>query len=432
MSFRDVRRRATIFVVVVGSAALLSFGGGHVMRAIEQQDEAPIPATPVKRSTVVFTVAAKGDLQGGNSKMLTAPMTGSAQLVLTELRKPGETVKEGDVVAAFDTTEETFKLREAESDLAEAEQQVLQAQKESQAKQEELSAELIKARADLQVAELECARNELLSAIAAKQNDLALDAARDKLTKLERDYPARKAAASASIAIQEAARSKAKMQADTARRNIENMTLKAPVAGYVNVERNTNSNWFFPGMTFPLFQVGDAARPGVAVVQIPDLATWEVTARIAEQDRGYISIGQRAAFAMVALPGRSYKGKVLNLGGTTGPPWDRRFECKMTLEQPTPDLRPGMSVRILLETGRMENVLAIPAQALFERDGKPFVYLRTNTGFSPSDVKLVRRSESQAVVEGLKEGQLVAMASPDQKARTADKGSGGATKAISK
>ena len=433
MNFRTIRRRATIFICVVGAVALLSFGGVHVMEEIEAGEEAPIPTTPVKQTTVVFTVNAKGDLQGGNSKMLAAPMTGSSQLVITELRKPGETVKEGEVVAAFDTTEETFKLREAEADLAESEQQVLQAQKETLAKQEELNAELIKARADVQVAQLECARNELLSAIAAKQNDLSLAAARDKLAKLERDYPSRKAAASASIAIQEAARAKAKVQADTARRNIDNMTLKAPVAGYVNVERNTNSNWFFPGMTFPLFQVGDSARPGMAVAQIPDLATWEVTARIAEQDRGHISVGQPAQFGMVALPGRVYKGKVSNLGGTTGPPWDRRFECKMTLEQPTPDLRPGMSVRIALETGRMEKALAIPAQALFERDGKPYVYLSKGGGFTPFDVKLVRRSESQAVIEGLKEGQLVAMASPDQKAGAADKGKGGsATKAIAK
>lgn len=432
MNFRTARRRVTMYIAVVGTVALASFGGIQVMQTIDVPDEAPMPSTPVKRTTVAFTVAAKGDLQGGNSKMMTAPMTGSAQLVLTELRKPGEMVKEGEVVAAFDTTEENFKLREAESDLAETEQQVLQAEKETLAKQEELNAEMIKARVDVKVAELECARNELLSAIAAKQNDLSLEAARDRLSKLERDYPSRKAAASASIAIQQAARAKAKVQADTARRNIDNMTLKAPVAGYVNVERNTNSNWFFPGMTFPLFQIGDAARPGMAVAQIPDLATWEVTARITEQDRGYISIGQPAQFTMVALPGRSYAGKVSNLGGTTGPPWDRRFECKMTLEQPTPDLRPGMSVRIVVETGRMEKVLAIPAQALFERDGKPYVYVRGGSGFTPQDVKLVRRSESQAVVEGLKEGQLVAMASPDQKARTSDKGNGGATKAIAK
>lgn len=427
-----IRRRLIIFVAVVGTAALASFGSIHLMEAIAQPEEAPMPATPVKRETIVFSITAKGDLQGGNSRMMTAPMTGSAQLILTELRKPGDLVKEGEVVAAFDTTEESFKLREAEADLAEAEQQVIQAQKESQAKQEELNSDLIKARAEVRVAELECARNELLAAIAAKQNDLALAAAREKLARLERDYPSSKAAASASIAIQEAGRVKAKVQADTARRNIENMTLKAPVAGYVNVERNTNSNWFFPGMTFPLYQVGDAARPGMAVAQIPDLATWEVTARISEEDRGHISVGQKAQFSMIALPGNSYEGKVSNLGGTTGPPWNRRFECKLSLQKPTPDLRPGMSVRIVIETGRVENALVIPAQAMFERDGKPYVFLRKDDGFTPFDVKLVRRSESQVVIEGLKEGQLVAMASPDQKTRTAEKGSGGATKAIAK
>lgn len=417
------------FVLVIGVTALAARFVPPILRNLDQPSDTPIPSSPVKRTHVTFTIAAKGDLQGGNSKMLAAPMTGSAQLILTDLRKPGELVKQGDVVAQFDTTEERFKLREAEADLAEAEQQVLQAKNESAAKEEELNADLIKARADVAVAELECARNSLLAAIVARQNDLTLSAAREKFDKLQRDYPRNKAAAGASIEIQEAARKKAAMQAETAKTNIDKMTLHAPVAGYVNVERNTNSNWFFPGMTFPLYQVGDAARPGMGVVQIPDLATWDVVARIAEQDRGHLSVNQPAQFKVVALPGKSYRGKVTNLGGTTGPPWNRRFECKLALEGPTPDLRPGMSVEILIETGRLDDVLAIPSQALFERDGKPFVYLKTPRGFSTQDVKLVRRGESQVVIEGLTEGQTVALASPDQKKQPQQKTSG-ATKAL--
>ena len=427
-----IRRRIISFVLIVGTAALIATGSVRIMRSIDQPAETPVPSAPAKRTSVVFTITAKGDLQGGSSKMLTAPMTGSPQLVLTDLRKPGEMVAENDVVAQFDTTEESFKLREAEADLAEAEQQVIQAQTESLAKQEELEADMIKARSDLKLAELDCARNPLVSSIQAKQNDLALAAARETLSKLEHDYPQRKAAATASIAIQEAGRKKAEVQAETARKNIEKMTLKAPVAGYVNVERNTNSNWFFPGMTFPLYQIGDSVRAGMGVVQIPDLATWEVTARINEQDRGYLTAGQPAEFTIVALPGRTYKGKVTNLGGTTGPPWDRRFECKLALEHPTPELRPGMSAGIIVETGRLEGVLAVPAQALFERDGKPYVYLKTSAGYTPQDVKLVRRSESQVAIEGLKEGQLVALANPEQKKKQDKSNGGSATKAISK
>jgi biotin carboxyl carrier protein len=421
-----------IFVAVVGAVAAGAWGAVRLLRTIDEPKQEIIPSTAARKTSVPFSIAAKGDLQGGNSKMMTAPMTGSAQLIITELRKPGELVKEGEVVAQFDTTEETFKLREAEADLAEAEQQVIQAQNEMRAKQEELNAELMKARADVKLAELDCARNPLISSISAKQNDLALEAARDRLDKLERDYPQRKAAASASIAIQEAGRKKATVQAETAKRNIETMTLKAPVPGYVNIERNTNSNWYFPGMTFPLYQMGDAVRPGMGVAQIPDLASWEVTARISELDRGHLNAGQAATFTVVALPDRTYKGKLTNMGGTTGPPWDRRFECKLSLDDPTPDLRPGMSVRIVVETGRLDGVIAIPAQALFERDGKPYVYVRTAQGFTPQDVKLVRRSESQVVVEGINDGQLVALANPDQKRQEKTNGSSSATKAVAR
>ena len=66
--------------------------------------------------------------------MLTAPMMGGSELILTALRNSGELVKEGDVVAQFDTTEQEFKLKEAEADLAEAEQQVIQTEADNRAK----------------------------------------------------------------------------------------------------------------------------------------------------------------------------------------------------------------------------------------------------------------------------------------------------------
>ena len=79
------------------------------------------------------------------SRTVTASSNGG-QLTLTDLRKPGALVKKGDIVAQFDTTDESYELREAEADLAEAEQQVMQAQNESIAKEEELNAEMVKAR----------------------------------------------------------------------------------------------------------------------------------------------------------------------------------------------------------------------------------------------------------------------------------------------
>lgn len=405
-------------ILLLALITALASGARYVPRLFEKfaaEQPVPLPSTLVKTGDVTFTVTASGALQGGNSRMLTAPMAGGGTLTMTNLRKSGELIKKGDVVAQFDTTDEAFKLREAEADLEEAGQQVLQAQNEAKAKEEDLEYELVTARGELKQAEIEVTANEIRAQLTAKQNDITLEGAKTKLAKLERDYPQRKAAAAASIAIQEAARGKAKMLADTARRNIDMMTLKAPADGYVNVERNTNTNFFFSGMVLPVFQIGDQVRPGMAVAQIPDLNSWDIAAQIAETDRGHLSVGQPAEIRVVALPGRKFSAKVKDLGGTAGSPWDRRFECKLALLQSAPELRPGMSVQIVVTLETLKNVTWLPAQALFEQGGRTFVYSRQGERFLAKDVKLVRRGESQVVIEGVRQGEEIALASPDQK-----------------
>jgi HlyD family secretion protein len=423
-------KRPLILISVTFSLALIGWGAMKFYKTGVVEKKPDIPVITVKRGEVNFTVSARGDLQGGNSELLTAPMMGNAELILTSLRNPGELVKENDVVAQFDTTEQEFKLKEAEADLAEAEQQVIQAQADSEAKAEEAQYELAQAKAELRQAELEARRNPLLAAITARQNTLALEAARDKLRQLEHDIPSRAATATASIAIQEAARNKATVQAATARRNIESMTLKAHRSGYVSIEGNSGQSMMFQGMRLPMFQLGDTVRPGMGVALIPDLTTWEATARIGELDRGHLAQGQKAEIDVVAIPGKFFSGHIKSIGGTTGAPWDRHFDVKLALDNASPELRPGMSARILISTEVMPNVLWVPAQAVFESDGRSFVYVQSPSGFVPADINVVRRNESQVVLTGLKDGQMVAMASPDQQNKKT--GSSNALQAIPK
>ena len=403
----------TLALLTVG--ALAAWSGYNAMQRWKQGEVREIPTSKVRRGDVSFPISTKGSLQGGNSKMLSAPMTGSAQLTITQLRKPGELVEEGEVVAQFDTTEEAHKMREAEADLAEAEQQVLQAQAEAGAKEEELATELISARGELEQAKLESRRNPLLAAIVVQQNELTLKDAQDKVLKLEKEYPQRRAAARASVNIQQAGVQKAKVLAGVAKLNIEKMTLKAPAKGYVNIESNTNSDFFFPGMTFPAYQIGDAIRPGMSVAQIPDLTHWEASVVIGESDRGLVALGQSGEIFVVALPAKPLAATVTNLGGTTGPPWDRRFECRLSLSDALPALRPGMSVRVKIKTQTMTDVLWVPTQAVFESDGRTFVYAREKGNFVARDVKIAKRGESQIVITGVNESTEVALSSPDQK-----------------
>src|SRR5256712_9069181 len=172
------------------------------------------------------------------------------------------------------------------------------------------------------------------------------------------------------------------------------------------------------GQQLPQFQIGDTARAGQAVAQIPDMSNWEVNARIPEADRGHLEPGQKVSIRAAAIPGREFKGHIKSVGASTGSAWERTFECRIALEETTPELRPGMTSNILITVESLDDVLWVPSQALFEIDGRSFVYARKAEGFTPHDVTLVRRSESQAIISGINEDQIVALSNPDQQGRS--------------
>ena len=407
---RSLKPLYTSLALIV--AGLLIWYGIVIYRRATAHSQAGVPTAKVQRGDVSLSIFANGEVRGGNSQSLTAPMTGTTELHIRAMSANGAPVQKGDMVVQFDTTDQEFALREAQSDLAEAEQHILQASAQLQADTEEDRYALAKAKTDLALAELEARKNPILPAITAKQNDLAVTVARDKLAQLQQDIANKKATDEAGIAIQNAAKGKAEAKGATAKQNIESMTLRAERSGYVSLKQNTQTNFMFTGMQLPIFQVGDQVRPGMAVAEIPDLNHWEVAAQIGELDRGHLAQGDKVKISVIALPQRDFHGHVTDIGSVTGMPWDRRFECKLTLDDPAPNLRPGLSARVEITTETLKNALWIPAQALFESDGKMYVYARSGATFARKDVTLVRRNETRVVLTGLRPGEEVALANP--------------------
>ncbi len=428
MSSRALLKLAVALAVV----AILAWGAIRIARQAGATTAAEPPSARVRRGPVAITVTARGDLRGGNPETLIAPMVAQDSMVVTSLRQPGELVEAGDVVVQFDTTQQEYNLREAEADLAEAQQKIMQTEAENQASDEETSYAVEAAKTQVRLAELEIAKNELLARTQARDNEIVLEAAQNRLNQAEQDLTNKKKTTAAGLAIQRAAENKARVMAEMARKNIESMTLKARAAGYVSLQPNTfGLNVITMGMTLPLVRVGDSVRPGMPVAQLFDMQSWEVSAMASELDRGHLAVGQPASIAVVALAGKSFPGHVQSLGNPSGLPWDRKFECRIALDRPGPELRPGMSSELVITAEKLDDVLWAPSQALFERDGRPFVYLKTPNGFTPRDVILVNRSESQVVLAGVKEGDVVALSNPSEQTKPAS-GQQGAMKAIPK
>jgi hypothetical protein len=77
-------------------------------------------------------------------------------------------------------------------------------------------------------------------------------------------------------------------------------------------------------------------------------------------------------------------------------------------------LRPGLLADVEIVVEKMPNAIHIPAQAVFEKDGKSVVYVKGENGFEPRVIKLAaRRSESTMVISsGVKPGEVIALSDP--------------------
>jgi len=415
-----VRVRILVFAVLLAVLGALAWGAMRLVKAATTTAAIEVPSTKVRKGTVSISVAARGELQGGNSEMIVVPPTGADSTAVTFIRSPGEMVNQGDTVVEFDTTLQEYNLREAEADLAEADQQVIQAQATADAGDETNRYALLQAESDVKLAELTVRNNPVLPSINARENDIALAASRKRLTQAQQNLANKGDSLVAAVKIQQANQNKAKVTAEMTRQIIDNMTVKAKGSGYVSIQMNTRGMMMlYVGMTLPAVQLGDTVYSGMPVAQVLDFKNWEVSAHIGELDRGHLSEGQKVSVALVALPGHSFKGHVKTLGGTSGPPWSRTFDCRIALDDAAAEMRPGLTSNMVITTDNLEGVNWIPSQALFENGGKTFVYQRTGAGFTPHDVTLVSRSESQAVISGLKEGDVVAMSNPEQQNKPA-------------
>ncbi len=93
-------------------------------------------------------------------------------------------------------------------------------------------------------------------------------------------------------------------------------------------------------------------------------------------------------------------------------------------------LRPGLLADVEIVVERIPNAINIPAQAVFEKEGKNVVFVQAGKGFEERTVKLLRRSESTMVISnGLKLGEVIALSDPtaesgSKKGKKSDGGAG--------
>lgn len=99
-------------------------------------------------------------------------------------------------------------------------------------------------------------------------------------------------------------------------------------------------------------------------------------------------------------------------------------------------LRPGLLADVEIIVEKVPNAIYVPNQSIFEKDGKPVVYVKVQDRFEPRTIQIAKRSETVSIIaSGLREGEVIALQDPtispeERKKREQQKKQGGGAAAV--
>ena len=195
------------------------------------------------------------------------------------------------------------------------------------------------------------------------------------------------------------------------------LEVKAPSDGVVNILPNYRSGSIMGAA--PEFREGDRAWAGAAILELPDLSSVHLLARLDESDRSRLQTNQPASVRIEAVPGREFKAKIDSISmlarvdyQSSWPP-PRNFDLDLLLLEEDARIRPGMTAVARIATERVADVILVPSEAIFQRDGMPVVYELDGSMFVERPVQLTRRGKDQAIVaSGVEPGARIASRRP--------------------
>src|SRR3954470_13137232 len=188
---------------------------------------------------------------------------------------------------------------------------------------------------------------------------------------------------------------------ESAKYSLSKVRIQSPIEGIVT-RRNIEE-----GETVV---VGTMNNAGTVLLTIADMSVIEAQVEVDETDIPTVSIGQIAKVTIDAMPGKSFVGKVVEIGnspiqaaaGASSASQATNFLVKVQIENTIPDVRPGFTCTAEITTATRKNSVSVPIQATTVRE--VVVDKEGNMVREPTTDKRPRRTSNVEASE-LKPGQ---------------------------
>lgn len=407
-------RTRTLTVILGGLALLIGVSlpfSGTLSGAFSGQGNDGVPLYRVERQPFVHRVPAQGNLKAAQATPIAVPMGAPGPFRIAWIAPDGNRVRAGEVVVRFDPTEIENNLRNAEDDLRSARLRLQKEQIQAGAELRKLERDAEMARMELDNASKFTKKDELIFSrndIIESEIDSTLAKEREKHARGARRTQSALSGTEQDLLAIELRQADAKIQ--QARQALSALEVRAPHDGVLVLARD------WRGETT---RVGDSVWNGQPLAEIPDLATLGAEVYVLEADAGGLATGKTATVALEAALDATYPARISRVDSLARPRVRgvpvQYFGVTLTLDRANPQvMKPGQRVRANLLLEELKQALAVPRQAVFEREGKTVVYRRKpEGGFEPVPVTLGPSGMGKVVIEsGLSPGDQVALMDP--------------------
>jgi HlyD family secretion protein len=340
------KKKILIGVGVVLVLAIIAFANLRFKRT----EGAEVNSEAVKKQNLEALVSASGKIQPTRSVNISADTQGRVtNLAVNE----GDRVKRDQFLLQIDPRNLKTAVQRTEASLAAATSQM-----------EQLRLALESARVAVKQAEENLKRQQELSKGGLTTREL--------LEKTEHELKIRQAdlrSQEQQVKTQELRMQQESATAESARFDLSKVRIESPIDGIVT-RRNIEE-----GETVV---VGTMNNAGTVLLTIADMSVIQAEVDVDETDIPSIQIGQKAKIAIDALPGKTFMGKVTEIGNSpiraTGSQAASQstqatnFKVVVTLDDEVHEVRPGFTCTAEITTALRDNVVSVPIQALAVRE----------------------------------------------------------------